>query len=69
MGDSYRVLHFCDGDLVEETRHDSREGAEGAFALGLDHATREAAENDVDWRVELWGEDSLLSVFDSADRP
>ncbi len=67
MGDAYRVLHFSDGDLIEESGHDARDSAEDAFALGVERATRLA--DDVDLRVELWGEDSLLRVFDTADRP
>jgi hypothetical protein len=69
MGDGYRVLHFRDGDLVEESGHDARDSAEGAYGLAVERATRLADDIDADHRVELWGEDSLLRVFDTADRP
>ncbi len=69
MGDRYRVLHFCDGELIEKTEHETRDAAEGAFALGVEHANQQADEVDIECRVELWGEDSLLAVFDTADRP
>lgn len=69
MGSRYRVLHFRHGEVIEETRHGSRDDAESVFALGVEHAERQAAETDTDCRVELWGEDALLGVYDTADRP
>lgn len=69
MDDGYRVLHFSDGEQVEETRHAARADAESAFALGVDRATCRNDEDGTEWRVELWGRDSLLALFDTADRP
>lgn len=69
MRDGYRIVRFRDGDLTEESRHDTRDSAEGAFARGVERARRLADDIDADCRVEMWGEDALLSVFDTADRP
>lgn len=68
MSDSYRPLHFGDGELIGATLHGSRDDAECAFALAVEQASRQAEEADIDCRVELWGEDTLLAMFDTLDR-
>ncbi len=69
MGGRYRLLHVRDGEVLEASEHEGRDNAERAFALGVERACREAPHDDADLRIELWGEDGLLGVYDSHDRP
>jgi len=69
MDDVWIVLQFCDGELLDESEHASRDAAEEGFALAVERANREAGELNVDFRVEMWGEHVLLAVYDTAHQP
>lgn len=67
--DRYRVLTFHEGELGSDAGYSSREEAERAFGEAVEAARRMVSAEDADGRVELWGEDVLLMVYDTSDRP
>lgn len=69
MSGGYRLLHFRDGEVPQASEHGERDSAERAFARDFERASHNAPDDDADLRIELWGEDALLGVFDSHDRP
>jgi hypothetical protein len=69
VGNDSGILNSCGGNLLEETRHAHRDAAERAFSTEVERTTRQGRDNNLDWLVELWGEDAPIAIFDRPSDP